>query len=147
MSGRWIGKAPGFRKNGEGNQKTPEKMAMAIPRLAIFLLGNFRDPRAPKRQCPSQKLRASRRDRAHAALLPRRCREKDVRQFLHMRSLHSYKLHLRLIRLIQSIEFIGAKYVALLGRAWPPVSCAAAQECPAGICLTVSQLRTCTRPG
>src|SRR5947207_14880532 len=102
MSGRWIGKAPGFRKNGEGNQKTPEKMAMAIPRLAIFLLGNFRDPTAPKRQCPSQKLTASPRNRAHAALLPRRCWENEFRKFLHMSSLTSNNPHLRLIQPILS---------------------------------------------
>jgi hypothetical protein len=89
MSYRWIGKAPDFRKNGEGNQKTPEKMAMAVPRWAIFPLENLRDRRAPERQYLSQKLTASLRGLGRVALLPRRFREKDVRQFLRMRSLHS----------------------------------------------------------
>ena len=85
MSGRSTGKATGFHKNDQGNRKMPEKMATAVLRSAIFQLGNFHDLRAPERQYPSRKLTASLHGRGRAALPPPRSREKDVRQFLHMR--------------------------------------------------------------
>ena len=54
-------------------------MAMAIPRWAVFPLGNFRDRTKPERRYLFRKPTASLRARGHAALLPLRCRERDVR--------------------------------------------------------------------
>src|SRR5439155_22231016 len=86
--------------------KLPEEMETAVLRAAIYQLGDFDDLRAPERQYPYRKLTASLHGRGRAALPPPRSREKDVLQFLHMRSLLSYDviLQLRLIRLIHLLN-------------------------------------------